>query len=85
MENLAGYEDYWYMFEGQWNKIITKLRQKFTMLTADDLLLDDDLFLLEGRQYEMLHRLAAKLGKTKEEILNLISELLNHKSHMQTS
>lgn len=85
MENLTGYEDCWYMFEGQWNKIVIKLRQKFTMLTADDLLLDDDLFLLEGKQYEMLQRLAAKLGKTKEDILNLISELLNHKSHMQTS
>lgn len=55
--------------QGNWNETKGKLKQKFAMLT------DNDLLLLEGKQDEMLGRLQAKLGKTKEEIHKLISEL----------
>ncbi len=55
--------------KGNWNETKGILKQKFAMLT------DNDLLLVEGKQDEMLGRLQAKLGKTKEEIQKLISEL----------
>jgi uncharacterized protein YjbJ (UPF0337 family) len=54
---------------GNWNETKGKLKQKYAMLT------DNDLLLVEGKQEEMLGRLQAKLGKTKEELHKLISEL----------
>jgi uncharacterized protein YjbJ (UPF0337 family) len=56
-------------FEGDWNQIKGKLKQKFAMLT------DSDLLMLEGKKDELLGRLQVKLGKTKEEINKLISDL----------
>lgn len=55
--------------EGNWNEIKGKLKQKFAMLT------DSDLLLLEGKKDEMLGRLQVKLGKTKEELHKLITDL----------
>jgi uncharacterized protein YjbJ (UPF0337 family) len=55
--------------KGNWNEIKGKLKQKFALLT------DNDLMLLDGKQDEMLGRLQVKLGKTKEEIQKLISGL----------
>jgi uncharacterized protein YjbJ (UPF0337 family) len=55
--------------KGNWNEIKGKLKQKFAILSEDDLLL------IEGKQDEMLGRLQTKLGKTNEEVLKLISEL----------
>lgn len=56
-------------FKGNWKEIKAKLKQKFSMLT------DNDLLLIEGKQDEMLGRLQVKLGKTKEEIHKIISGL----------
>jgi uncharacterized protein YjbJ (UPF0337 family) len=55
--------------KGNWHEISGKLKQKFAMLT------DNDLLLVEGKQEEMLGRLQAKLGKTKEEMQKIISDL----------
>ncbi|MFA6128573.1 MAG: CsbD family protein [Bacteroidales bacterium] len=55
--------------EGNWNEIKGKLKQKFAVLT------DSDLLLLEGKKDEMLGRLQQKLGKTKEELHKLITDL----------
>ncbi|MES2592840.1 MAG: CsbD family protein [Bacteroidota bacterium] len=55
--------------KGDWNEIKGKLKQKFAMLT------DNDVLMIEGKQDEMLGKLQIKLGKTKEEIQKLISEL----------
>lgn len=55
--------------KGNWNEIKGKLKQKFAILT------DDDLLLLEGKNDELLGRLQKKLGKTKEEIQQIISDL----------
>lgn len=55
--------------KGNWNEIKGKLKQKFAILTDNDLLLE------EGKEDELLGRLQAKLGKTKEEIQKFISEL----------
>ncbi len=55
--------------KGNWNETKGKLKQQFAMLT------DSDLLLIEGKQDEMLGRLQIKLGKTKEEIHKLISQI----------
>ncbi|HMT29070.1 MAG TPA: CsbD family protein [Bacteroidia bacterium] len=54
---------------GNWNEQKGKLKQKFAMLT------DDDLLFAEGKKDEMLGRIQTKLGKTKEEIMEIISKL----------
>lgn len=54
---------------GNWHEKKGKLKQKFAMLT------DNDLMLEEGKEEELYGRLQIKLGKTKEELKKLI-ELL---------
>jgi uncharacterized protein YjbJ (UPF0337 family) len=54
---------------GNWNEVKGKLKQKFAMLT------DDDMLLVEGKQDELLGRLQLKLGRSKEQIQQIISEL----------
>lgn len=55
--------------KGNWNEIKGKLKQKFALLT------DDDLLLSEGKKDELIGRLQIKLGKTKAEIQKIIAEL----------
>jgi uncharacterized protein YjbJ (UPF0337 family) len=55
--------------KGDWNETKGKLKQKFALLT------DNDVLLIEGKKDEMLGRLQIKLGKTKEELHKIISEL----------
>jgi uncharacterized protein YjbJ (UPF0337 family) len=55
--------------KGNWDEQKGKLKQKFAALT------DNDLMLIEGKQDEMLGKLQIKLGKTKEELHKIISEL----------
>ena len=55
--------------KGDWNEIKGKLKQKFALLT------DNDVLLIEGKKDEMLGRIQIKLGKTKEELHKIISEL----------
>lgn len=55
--------------KGNWNETKGKLKQKFAILT------DDDLLLVEGKQDEMIGKIQARLGKTKEDIHKLIAEL----------
>lgn len=55
--------------KGDWNELKGKLKQKFAILT------DDDVLLHEGKEDELYGRLQQKLGKTKEELHTLISEL----------
>jgi uncharacterized protein YjbJ (UPF0337 family) len=55
--------------KGSWNETKGKLKQKFALLT------DNDLLLVDGKQDEMLGRLQTKLGKTKEEVQKVISNL----------
>lgn len=55
--------------KGNWNEQKGKLKQKYADLT------DDDLMFAEGQKDEMLGRLQKKLGKTKDEMKQLFSEL----------
>ncbi|TRX20972.1 CsbD family protein [Flavobacterium franklandianum] len=54
---------------GNWEEQKGKLKQKFAALT------DNDLLFLKGKKEEMLGRIQTKLGKTKEELFKIISEL----------
>ena len=54
---------------GNWNEQKGKLKQKFAILT------DDDLLFAEGKKDEMLGRLQIKLGKTEEQIRDIIAAL----------
>lgn len=55
--------------KGNWHEQKGKLKQKFAELT------DDDLMFAEGKKEEMLGRVQIKLGKTKEELHKILSEL----------
>jgi uncharacterized protein YjbJ (UPF0337 family) len=54
--------------KGNWNEISGKLKQKYADLT------DDDLLYVEGKEDELLGKLQKKLGKTKEDIQDLIAK-----------
>jgi uncharacterized protein YjbJ (UPF0337 family) len=55
--------------KGNWNEQKGKLKQKFAALT------DNDLTFAEGKKDEMLGKLQIKLGKTKDELHEIISAL----------
>jgi uncharacterized protein YjbJ (UPF0337 family) len=55
--------------KGNWNEQKGKLKQKFAVLT------DNDLMFEEGKQDEMYGKHQIKLGKTKEELHKIISSL----------
>ena len=55
--------------KGNWNEQKGKLKQKFAVLT------DNDLMYEEGKRDEMIGRLQIKLGKSKEELQKLLEEL----------
>jgi len=55
--------------KGNWNEQKGKLKQKFAILTDNDLMFD------EGKKEEMLGKLQIILGTTKEELHKIISSL----------
>jgi uncharacterized protein YjbJ (UPF0337 family) len=55
--------------KGTWLEIKGKLKQKYAMLT------DDDLAFMEGKEEEMLGRLQKRLGRTKDQIRKEIAAL----------
>ena len=54
---------------GFWNVKREKLKQEFQNIT------DEDLHFFEGKEQEMIEMLSYKLGKTKEELRNIITSL----------
>jgi len=55
--------------KGNWEEQKGKLKQQFATLT------DNDLMFAEGKKEEMMGKLQIKLGKSKEELHELISGL----------
>ena len=55
--------------KGNWNEQKGRLKQKFAVLT------DNDLMFEEGKKDEMLGKIQIKLGKTKEQLNALLGEL----------
>jgi hypothetical protein len=52
----------------RWNIVKAQLKQRYTMLS------DDDLVLRFGREGDLIDRLQKKLGKSKADVLKLIEE-----------
>ena len=57
------------IIKGEWNEQKGKLKQRYAWLK------DDDLILVEGKEEEMLGRIQIKLGKTKEQLHDIIAAL----------
>jgi uncharacterized protein YjbJ (UPF0337 family) len=55
--------------KGNWNVQKGLLKQKFATLT------ENDLMFAEGKKEEMMGRIQKKLGKTKEELEDILSGL----------
>ena len=55
--------------KGNWLERKTKLKEKFAILSDDDLLFE------QGKKEEMLEKIQVKLGKTKEELYIIINSL----------
>ena len=55
--------------KGNWNEQKGKLKQKFAILT------DNDLMFAEGKKDEMFGKLQIILGKSKEELFKIIAAL----------
>ena len=58
-----------FSIKGNWNEESGKLNQEY------DNLIDDDLLFKERKEEELLGRLQNKLGKSREEIRNLIEKM----------
>ena len=55
--------------KGNWEEQKGKLKQKFAKLT------DNDLLFVDGKKEEMMGKLQIKLGKSKEELHDIIQNL----------
>ena len=55
-------------FRGSWNELKGKLKQKYAQLT------DDDLTYSEGKDDELIGRLQKKLGKSAEEVRQMLEQ-----------
>jgi uncharacterized protein YjbJ (UPF0337 family) len=55
--------------KGSWNELKGKLKQQYGNLA------DDDLVFSEGKEDELLGRLQKKLGKSKDEVRQIIEKL----------
>jgi len=55
--------------KGSWNELKGKLKQQYGSLT------DDDLVFSEGKEDELLGRLQKKLGKSKDDVRQMIEKL----------
>jgi uncharacterized protein YjbJ (UPF0337 family) len=53
-------------FKGSWNEVKGKLKQKYPQLT------DDDLTYAEGKDDELIGRLQKRLGKSAEEVKQML-------------
>lgn len=56
-------------FQGTWNEVKGKLKQKYAELTDDDLTYD------EGLDDQLIGKLQKKLGKTRDEIVKELKSL----------
>jgi len=58
-----------FTFDGSWNRIKGKLKQKYAQFT------DEDLAFVEGKAGELLGRLQAKLGLTEDAVVAMLDEM----------
>jgi len=63
---MSAFED---RLKGNWNMVKGKLKEQYAQLK------DDDLTYSEGKEDQLIGKLQEKLGKTKEEIKQMIDDL----------
>jgi uncharacterized protein YjbJ (UPF0337 family) len=63
-------------FKGSWNEIKGKLKQKYAQLT------DDDLAYTEGKDEELVGKLQKKLGKSAEEVRQMLPTLTERRNRL---
>jgi len=56
-------------YKGYWNEKKEKLKEKYAIITDNDFLFN------EGKEKEMMEMLGYKLGKTTEQLRNIIAAL----------
>lgn len=56
-------------FKGSWNEVKGRLKEEYGELT------DDDLQYREGKEDQLVGRLQQKLGKSKDEVRRIISNI----------
>lgn len=56
-------------FKGSWNEVKGRLKEEYGELT------DDDLQYSEGKEDQLVGRLQQKLGKSKDEVRRIISNI----------
>jgi uncharacterized protein YjbJ (UPF0337 family) len=57
------------IIKGDWNILKGKLKQLFGNLT------DDDLLYIKGKEEELVGRIQRRVGKTKQQVIELLSKL----------
>jgi uncharacterized protein YjbJ (UPF0337 family) len=57
------------IIKGDWNILKGKLKQLFGNLT------DDDLLYIKGKEEELVGRIQRRIGKTKQQVIELLSKL----------
>lgn len=57
------------IIKGDWNLLKGKLKQLYGNLT------DDDLIYIKGKEEELIGRIQKKIGKTKEQVKDLLSKI----------
>lgn len=62
-------EEYDFEMHGSWEDVKRQLRQNYDEITEEDLAYE------KGRENEMLDRLQARIGKTRDEIKRMLNDL----------
>lgn len=55
--------------KGTWNEVKGRMKKSYASLT------DDDLTYTEGQEDQMLGKIQQKLGKTRDEVIDMIKSL----------
>lgn len=62
-------EEYDIVMHGSWNDVKSQLRKNYAELT------EEDLTYTEGQENELLDRIQAKIGKTRDEVQRMLHDL----------
>ncbi|MBI2417166.1 MAG: general stress protein CsbD [Ignavibacteriales bacterium] len=57
------------IINGNWDELVGKLKQQYSTLT------DDDLILIEGKEDDLVWRLKKKLRMSREQVREIIASL----------
>ncbi|OBX24537.1 hypothetical protein LX77_03409 [Gelidibacter algens] len=64
-----------FKMNGDWNKQASALRTKYPLLTSDDVTFET------GKEKELLKRLESRLGKSQDEVIDILTNNYKDVSH----